>query len=102
MPAVRDGELHEIKSPLILQPGPAALTDGLDAIHRVLRRWSERGTDAGVPSPCIDICRLDAQGLCIGCRRTIGEISEWGRAGEARRREILRDLTLRTASGQLR
>jgi iron complex transport system substrate-binding protein len=42
VPAVRDGELHEIKSPLILQPGPAALTDGLDAIHRVVRRWSER------------------------------------------------------------
>jgi iron complex transport system substrate-binding protein len=43
MPAVRDGELHEIKSPLILQPGPAALTDGLDAIHLILREWSERG-----------------------------------------------------------
>jgi iron complex transport system substrate-binding protein len=40
MPAVRDGELHEIKSPLILQPGPAALTDGLDAIHQVVRQWS--------------------------------------------------------------
>jgi iron complex transport system substrate-binding protein len=40
VPAVRDGELHEIKSPLILQPGPAALTDGLDAIQRVLRQWS--------------------------------------------------------------
>jgi iron complex transport system substrate-binding protein len=42
VPAVRDSELHEIKSPIILQPGPAALTDGLDAIHRVLREWSER------------------------------------------------------------
>jgi iron complex transport system substrate-binding protein len=42
VPAVRDGELHEIKSPLILQPGPAALTDGLDAIHAVLRDWSQR------------------------------------------------------------
>jgi iron complex transport system substrate-binding protein len=42
VPAVRDGELHEIKSPLILQPGPAALTDGLDGIHQVLKRWSER------------------------------------------------------------
>jgi iron complex transport system substrate-binding protein len=40
VPAVRDGELHEIKSPLILQPGPAALTDGLDAIHRIVRQWS--------------------------------------------------------------
>ena len=41
LPAVRDGELHEIKSPLILQPGPAALTDGLDALHRIVRRWAE-------------------------------------------------------------
>jgi len=40
IPAVRDGELHEIKSPLILQPGPAALGDGLDAIHRVVRQWA--------------------------------------------------------------
>ena len=42
IPAVRDGELHEIKSPLILQPGPAALFDGLDAIHRVIANWATR------------------------------------------------------------
>jgi uncharacterized protein len=53
---------------------------------------------APVPSPCIDICRLDAQGLCIGCRRTIGEISEWSRASEARRREIVRGLAVRRVS----
>lgn len=40
VPAVRDGELHEIKSPLILQPGPAALTDGLAALHRIIARWA--------------------------------------------------------------
>ena len=34
IPAVRNGQLHEIKSPIILQPGPAALFDGLDALHR--------------------------------------------------------------------
>jgi iron complex transport system substrate-binding protein len=44
IPAVRDGELHEIKSPLILQPGPAALTDGLDALHAVIRRWAMSGS----------------------------------------------------------
>jgi iron complex transport system substrate-binding protein len=38
--AVRDGELHEIKSSLILQPGPAALTDGLDAMHAIIVRWA--------------------------------------------------------------
>jgi len=32
LPAVRTGRIVEIKSPLILQPGPAAMTDGLDAI----------------------------------------------------------------------
>lgn len=42
IPAVRDGELHEIKSPIILQPGPAALTDGLEAIHRVIADWARR------------------------------------------------------------
>ena len=42
LPAVRDGELHEIKSPLILQPGPAALTDGLDALHAIMARWASR------------------------------------------------------------
>ena len=40
IPAVRDGELHEIKSPIILQPGPAALFDGLDAIHAVIAAWA--------------------------------------------------------------
>ncbi|HEY4556451.1 MAG TPA: cobalamin-binding protein [Lysobacter sp.] len=42
IPAVREGELHEIKSPLILQPGPAALTDGVRDIARVIRAWGAR------------------------------------------------------------
>jgi iron complex transport system substrate-binding protein len=42
IPAVRDGELHEIKSPIILQPGPAALTDGLDALHAIVARRARR------------------------------------------------------------
>jgi len=42
VPAVRDGELHEIKSSLILQPGPAALTDGVDAIHTVIADWAHK------------------------------------------------------------
>ncbi|ALN90165.1 cobalamin-binding protein [Lysobacter gummosus] len=42
IPAVRDGELHEIKSPIILQPGPAALTDGLEALKVIVRRWASR------------------------------------------------------------
>jgi uncharacterized protein len=51
---------------------------------------------AAVPSPCINICRLNAQGLCIGCRRTLSEIAEWSAAGDARRLEILSALNART------
>jgi iron complex transport system substrate-binding protein len=43
IPAVRDGFLREIKSPLILQPGPAALTDGLDALENIIAEWNTRG-----------------------------------------------------------
>ena len=42
VPAVRDGEIHEIKSALILQPGPAALTEGLAEMHALIRRWAGR------------------------------------------------------------
>jgi iron complex transport system substrate-binding protein len=41
IPAVRNNRIVEIKSPLILQPGPAALTDGLDAIVAAL--WQTQG-----------------------------------------------------------
>ena len=40
--AVRTGQLFEIKSADILQPGPAALTDGVEQLHRIVREWSER------------------------------------------------------------
>ena len=40
VPAVRAGFLREIKSALILQPGPAALTDGLDALAGIVDEWT--------------------------------------------------------------
>ncbi len=39
IPAVRDGELHEVKSVEILQPGPAALTDGVRRLFHIFSRW---------------------------------------------------------------
>lgn len=41
VPAVRDSQLFEIKSPIILQPGPAALTDGLRDMHAHIARWAD-------------------------------------------------------------
>ncbi|WP_421955551.1 cobalamin-binding protein [Polaromonas sp.] len=38
--AVKNGQLFEIKSAEILQPGPASLTDGIEQIHRIVMNWS--------------------------------------------------------------
>jgi iron complex transport system substrate-binding protein len=40
VPAVRHGHLYEVKSSIILQPGPAALTDGLVVLHEHLASWA--------------------------------------------------------------
>jgi iron complex transport system substrate-binding protein len=49
VPAIRDGYVREIKSALILQPGPAALTDGVRAIQRIIREWAE-GSQGTAPA----------------------------------------------------
>ena len=42
VPAVRDGQVFEIKSPIILQPGPAALTDGVREMAARISGWHRR------------------------------------------------------------
>lgn len=43
VPAVQSGRLYEINSTLILQPGPAALTDGLDALRKIVGEFAGQG-----------------------------------------------------------
>lgn len=43
----------------------------------------------GVPSPCVNICRMDAaSGLCEGCQRTIDEIASWSALDDDARRAV--------------
>jgi iron complex transport system substrate-binding protein len=42
VPAVAAGWLREIKSPIILQPGPAALTEGVDALAAMFQEWARQ------------------------------------------------------------
>ena len=42
VPAVRNGQLFEIKSADILQPGPAALTVGVAQLHRIFAQWAQQ------------------------------------------------------------
>ena len=44
VPAVVNNEVYEIKSAYILQPGPAALTDGLDQLFEIMKEWKRKHT----------------------------------------------------------
>ena len=39
-------------------------------------------------SPCVGICRVDGRDVCVGCGRTIDEITQWSRSDAARRVQI--------------
>lgn len=51
-----------------------------------------------VASPCIGVCQLDAQSVCVGCARTMSEIVEWPRAAAERKRQILGAVRARRAA----
>jgi len=58
-------------------------------------------TPGGVPSPCIDVCRMDPRsGLCEGCQRTIDEIAAWGTLDDAGKATIWQRIELRRAQGR--
>lgn len=42
-----------------------------------------------VASPCVKVCVLDARNVCVGCGRTIDEISQWSRLTEEQRRLVV-------------
>ena len=55
------------------------------------------------PSPCVSICTLDDDRVCLGCRRTLEEIRCWARLPAEEQWQIVKDLKRRlageTASG---
>ncbi|MDZ4335728.1 MAG: DUF1289 domain-containing protein [Pseudomonas sp.] len=42
-----------------------------------------------VASPCVHVCALDDEDICIGCQRTVAEITRWSLMDNAERREVL-------------
>lgn len=55
-----------------------------------------------VASPCIAVCSLNDDSLCIGCWRTVDEIAEWRDLDDAARRAVLQRCGERAAAaGQL-
>jgi predicted Fe-S protein YdhL (DUF1289 family) len=71
-------------------PGTASFAERLAAIDPALP----------TPSPCINVCRIDAAtGRCLGCRRTLGEIAGWSRMDDAAKRGIWACLPAREPGG---
>lgn len=50
-----------------------------------------------VPSPCVSICALDDDDICVGCFRSGREISDWGKLGNDEKRAVLRRCVERSA-----
>jgi predicted Fe-S protein YdhL (DUF1289 family) len=64
------------------------------------RRAADVARSAGdeVPSPCVSVCRMDADRvLCIGCLRTMAEITAWSRADAAGKRGVWRAIAMRAS-----
>jgi predicted Fe-S protein YdhL (DUF1289 family) len=55
---------------------------------------------AAMESPCVDICTIDpATRRCVGCQRTIDEISRWASMDAAERHRIMAELPSRPKAG---
>jgi predicted Fe-S protein YdhL (DUF1289 family) len=47
-------------------------------------------SDADPRSPCISVCVLDENDICMGCYRSADEITDWFMASDDQKREVLR------------
>ena len=66
------------------------------------RALEARTVQAGLPSPCISLCRMDdATGFCEGCLRTLGEIAGWSCMQDEEKRSVWRAIELRATAGFL-
>ena len=70
--------------------------DALGALAELAQDRAQRA-----PSPCISVCRMDAQGgLCLGCFRSMDEIIAWGRMGEPEKRLVWQRIAQRAGLEQ--
>lgn len=56
-----------------------------------IRNGNDAHPDATPLTPCVKICRLDASGLCVGCRRSVDEIMRWRDMSDAERSRLMRE-----------
>ena len=66
---------------------------GSEAHERILVLRSP--ANLKISSPCVGLCKLDDQGVCVGCFRKIEEIAAWMRLTEFQKRQIVAALAER-------
>lgn len=54
-----------------------------------------------VASPCVSVCLLNDEDVCVGCYRTGQEISAWGRLDYNEQRDVMKKVREREANSQL-
>ncbi len=68
------------------------IRDGIEAAPDsafFFARLAEVGGATPVPSPCVNICKIDPYtSVCHGCRRTLAEIATWGGMSDADKRVV--------------
>ncbi|EAT11553.1 DUF1289 domain-containing protein [Bermanella marisrubri] len=63
---------------------------------------SEKNILGMVKSPCVAVCALDENDVCIGCYRTGEEITQWGEMNNAEKEVVLKKVAEReVASGNI-
>lgn len=50
---------------------------------------------AAIETPCVQICVIDDDGLCVGCARTLDEIAGWGTFSSEQRHAVMSALSAR-------
>ena len=54
------------------------------------------GPPRSIRTPCVQVCIVDgASGLCLGCHRTLNEIGNWAKLGDAERNRVMAELPSR-------
>ena len=66
------------------------------------RHLTVTGTPLIAPaaSPCVNICVIEEDGLCVGCARTLDEIASWGGWSAAERSAVMLALPARRKQNQ--
>ncbi len=52
-------------------------------------------TAGDIQSPCISVCTLDENDVCLGCFRDLSEIGGWGKMNDAEKRDVLKRAAVR-------